>query len=309
MVPLDKIRAVDEMQKYIEAHLTEEITLHALTECTAYSPWHASRIFKEITGLTPFEYIRKLRLSNAAVDMWDESRRVVDIALNYVFDSHDGFTRAFARQFGLTPSRYKKHTPLLPLFKPNSVRDHYRYLQGNDPIECGSELPENYFVQVMEFPKRKLIYMPCAAEAADYFTYVEAVGCDIWGLLCSVKEALYEPVGLWFPEELRPEGCSEYVQGVEVPEDFAGELPGDLRCMELEPCSMLVFQGLPFENERYEEAIMHLRSEIDAYAPELYGYMWDDASAPKIQLEPQGYRGYIEARPVRHSFFTPETNI
>jgi AraC family transcriptional regulator len=38
---------------------------------------------------------------------------------------------------------------------------------------------------------------------------------------------------------------------------------------------------------------------IKEYNPEIYGYEWADDEAPRFQLEPQGYRGYIEARPVR----------
>lgn len=299
MIPLNKIQTADTMQKYIDEHLTDDITLRTLADCTSYSPWHASRIFKEVVGMTPFEYIRKVRLSSAAVDLWDEEQKVLDIAIKYVFDSHEGFTRAFSRQFGLTPGQYKKQTPPLALFKPVSIRDHYRYKQGHDPIDACQELSKTYFVQVMHFPKRKLIYYPCEQEASDYFSYAEATGCDVWGLLCSIKEALYEPVGLWFPLELRPKGCSEYVQGVEVPAHFNKEIPASLSIIELPPCSMMIFQGSPFENERYSEAILYLSNEINMYDPTVYGYEWDDSIAPRIQLEPQGYRGYMEARPVK----------
>lgn len=297
MLALEKIKAAEEMQTYIEEHIHEEITMHALAACTSYSPWHASRIFKEVSGMTPFEYIRKLRLSQAAVDLWDSNTRILDIALDYLFDSHDGFTRAFRKQFGLTPSEYKQKTPPLPLFKPSSFRDHYRYIQGNDPLPQMEELSKTYFVQVLEFPKRKLIYMPCEKEADDYFSYVEEVGCDVWGILCSIKEALYEPVGLWFSKSICPKGCSRYVQGVEVPFDYAKELPEGCAIMDLDACSMMMFQGSPYPDEYYDEAIRYLHQEIDAYDPTLYGYQWAENSI-KIQLEPLGYRGYIEGRAV-----------
>lgn len=299
MVPLEKIRAADNMQKFIEEHLNEEITLRMLARYTSYSPWHASRIFKEVIGITPFEYIRKLRLSKAAVDLWDEEQRIVDVALDYMFDSHDGFTRAFVKQFGMTPSQYKKKTPPISLFYPSSIRDHYRYIQGNDPLVDVEKLSKTFFVQIIEFPKRKLIYYPYHGEADDYFSYVEKVGCDIWGVLCSIKEALYEPVGLWFPKEIKPKDCSTYVHGVEVPLDFQKELPEGYEIMELEACSMMTFQGQPYQNELYGVAIDYLQEQIDCYDPMLYGYCWDDGVAPRVQLVPEGYRGYIEARPAR----------
>lgn len=287
------------MQDYIEVHLKEVITLHALADCTSYSPWHASRIFKEVVGMAPFEYIRKLRLSKAAVDLWDERQRILDVAIDYVFDSHDGFTRAFTKEFHMTPSKYKKETPPLALFHPDSVRDHYRYLQGDDPLAVYDDFNKTYFVQVMHFPQRKLIYKPSMSKANNYFDYVKDVGCDVWGILCSIKEALYEPVGVWFPEHLRPQGCSEYVQGVEVDMNYNKELKEGFASMILPSCEMMVFQGAPFKDEYYEEAIRYLNEEIDHYQPTLYGYEWDETSAFALQLEPLGYRGYIEARGVR----------
>lgn len=298
MTPLDKIKAVEQMQQYIEAHLHDVITMHELAECTAYSPWHASRIFKELLGTTPFEYIRKIRLSRAAKDLWNEDTKILDVAIDYVFDSHEGFTRAFRKQFHLTPSAYKKETPPLPLYQPDSIRDHYRYLQGGDPICFDQAISTTYFVQVVKYPKRKLIYQPCYGEANDYFSYVKQVGCDGWGILCSIKEALYEPVGLWFPDTLRPEGCSTYVQGVEVPISYDKGIPDGFACMTLPEVSMMVFQGSPYEDERFCEAIRYLNAQIEQYDPTLYGYAWANEQGPYVQLEPLGYRGYMEARPV-----------
>lgn len=64
--------------------------------------------------------------------------------------------------------------------------------------------------------------------AEDYFAYCEEVGCDVWGLLTSMKSLCGEPVCLWLPEKLRKPGTSVYVQGVEVPEDYSGPVPEEL---------------------------------------------------------------------------------
>ena len=99
----DKINAVSKMQKYIDAHFNDEITLDDLSQAAGYSKYHAMRIFKELTGKTPFESIRALRLTKAATALRDSDDKVVDVALDNGFESHDGFTRAFARQFAITP--------------------------------------------------------------------------------------------------------------------------------------------------------------------------------------------------------------
>ena len=154
------------------------------------------------------------------------------------------------------------------------------------------------FVQVIERPERKVI-MKRGKKAEDYFAYCEEVGCDIWGLLCSVKEALYEPIGMWLADRFRTPGTSYYAQGVEVPVDYKGELPEGLEIMDLSPCKMMVFQGAPFKEENFEEAITELWEVMKTFDPSLYGYEWADDDGPRFQLAPEGYRGYIEARPVR----------
>ena len=62
----EKISAVQSMQDYILEHMTEEITLSDLAQTARFSPWYAHRLFKELTGTSPAEYIRKIRLSEAA---------------------------------------------------------------------------------------------------------------------------------------------------------------------------------------------------------------------------------------------------
>lgn len=292
---LEQAEAVTRMQAYIDDHLEGEITLHALAKRAGYSPWHSAKLFKEYTGNTPFEYIRKLRLSKAALMLRDEKRKIVDVALDFVFDSHEGFSRAFYRQFGVQPKAYQKQPPPIPLFNPYPVRSYYAMQQGREDLP---PLAQNYHVRVMEFPRRKMILLR-GKQADNYFDYANEVGCDVWGMLVSVKEALYEPVGMWLPKPFRPRGTSVYAQGVEVPADYCGVVPAGYDMMELPACTMMMFQGDPYDEERFDEAIVELSGVIDAYDPGLAGCVWADDEAPRIQLEPQGYRGYMEARPVR----------
>ncbi len=287
------------MQDYIEQHITEPITLYMLAQTAGYSPWHSVRIFKELTGKTPFEYIRALRLSRAAVKLRDEETRIIDVALDFVFDSHEGFTRAFSRQFGVSPRSYGKKKQPIKLFMPNSIRDYYLWKQNREDKVSEKTNVSTVFVQVVDRPERKLI-LKRGAKATNYFEYGEEVGCDeIWGVLCSVKEALYEPIGMWMPENMRPSGTSVYTQGVEVPADYHGEVPEGFEIIDLPPCKMMVFQGEPYDDENFEQAIGDLWEVMKRYNPEIYGFKWADEDGPRFQLEPQGYRGYIEGRPVR----------
>ena len=160
------------------------------------------------------------------------------------------------------------------------------------------------FTQIMERPARKLI-LRRAKKAADYFEYMGEVGCrtpekpEPWDILTGIKEALYEPVGVWLPENMRPEGTGIYAHGVEVPADFLGEIPEGFDVIDLAPCKFLVFQGEPYDDARYGEAVGLCMERIEKFNPEVYGYRYADELAPRMQLAPMGWRGYIEMRPVK----------
>ena len=81
--------------------------------------------------------------------------------------------------------------------------------------------------------------------------------------------------------------------------DYAGEIPDGFECIDLDACLYLIFQGEPYDDTHFDEAIGALWNRIAAFDPTIYGYAWDDAAAPRFQLAPMGWRGYIEGRPVR----------
>lgn len=294
----ENIEAVQRMQDHIDANIQHVITMSELAAAAGYSQWHAARVFKELTGKAPFDYIRSLRLSKAAIELRDREKKVVDVAFDFVFDSHEGFTRAFTGNFGVAPKKYSEKPGPIPLFMPYKVRSVYL-----NPFKGEEEMSEEkktntVFVQIVERPSRKAVIRR-GVKAKHYFEYCEETGCDVWGVLCSIREAIYEPAGMWLPAKMIKPGTSEYVQGVEVPEDYDMEVPEGFEIIDLPPCRLMVFQGEPYEDGHFEEAIGGLWEAIDKYNPEIYGYEWAKEDAPRIQLEPRGYRGYIEARPVR----------
>lgn len=298
MKSLEKINGVQRMQDYIKVHLNEDISLCDLAKACGYSPWHATRIFKELIGKSPFEYIREIRLSKAAIMLRDEKVKIIDVAFDFLFNSHEGFTRAFSKQFGMTPKHYVENTPPIKLFMPYPIRTYY-LMQEKGENTMNNNKVNTVFVQVVERPERKVI-LKRGVKAKDYFAYCEEVGCEVWGVLTSIKEALNEPMGMWLPENLRKGGTSTYVQGVEVPADYAGLVPEGFDIMDLKPCKMMIFQGQSYEDdEAFEEAIYEVWDAIKKYNPETYGFKWADEDGPRFQLEPWGYRGYIEGKPVR----------
>ena len=284
--------AVQRMQDYIEEHLTDEITLADLARASLFSPWHAHRLFHQLTGFTPAEYIRRLRLSRSALRLKSGGLRVTDAAFELGFGSVDGYQRAFRREFGCNPGEYISTKVPLPLFIPYGVK--FRELR-KETIDM--ENMQSVFVQLMRKEARKVIVRR-GRKAEDYFAYCEEVGCDVWGLLTSMDSLCGEPVCLWLPEAYRAPGTSTYVQGVEVDAAYDGPVPEGFDRISLPEAEYLVFQGEPFREEDYCAAIAAVQHSMDRYDPSLIGYRWDD-DCPRIQLEPRGERGYIELRAVR----------
>ncbi len=105
----EHIEAVQRMQEYIKTHLGENISLASLSEISLFSPWYSARLFKELTGVTPADYIRRLKLSKSALRIRDDSCRIIDVAFDMGFGSVDGYQCAFYREFGCNPREYAKH--------------------------------------------------------------------------------------------------------------------------------------------------------------------------------------------------------
>lgn len=292
--------AAARMRAYIAAHLQQPMTASDVAKSAGYSQFHAARLFKEATGLSPFEYIRQERLTASAHALRTGSPKVLDIALDYVFASHEGFTRAFSRGFGISPKRYADCPP------PEGWLIPFRYLDRSKNKQEDSRMDSTavIFTQIIERPARKLILRRSKA-AADYFAYCGEVGCGEnnasapWDYLTTVKEALYEPVGLWLPENMRPEGTGIYAHGVEVPADFSGTVPKGFDVIGLPPCMLLVFQGEPYDDGDFQTAVSLCMERIEKFNPEVYGYRYAPELAPKMQLSPMGWRGYIELHPVK----------
>ena len=287
----EHIEAVQRMQDYIEANLDKNITTADLANASRYSPWYSYRLFVELLHMTPAVYIRRLRLSKSALRLRDEKVKIIDVALDSGFESVDGYQRAFYKEFGCNPYEYSIRPTPIYLFKPYGIKYANRK-ESKDMSEVKS-----VFVQVIEKPERKVI-IKRGKEATEYFKYSEEVGCDVWGLLCSMKSICGEPVCLWLPSQHILPGTSEYVQGVEVSTDYSGQIPDGFDVVELPKCKYLMFQGEPFEEENFEEAIKEIWAAIEKYNPSSIGYTWDKAN-PRIQLEPIGARGYIELHPIK----------
>lgn len=105
---------------YIEQNLCTELNLDEVARLACVTTDSFVRFFSYMTGMTLKEYIRRRRLTLAANDLRHGDERVIDIAIKYGYESADAFSRAFAKQHGITPNAYRKNGGSLKVYPPVS---------------------------------------------------------------------------------------------------------------------------------------------------------------------------------------------
>ena len=95
-------KAVD----YIEENLKSDLSVRQIASIAGYSEYHFLRVFRQLVGLTPADYIRKRRISQIVDQMERECGRrpISDIAFEYGFNSKENFTRAFKAEHHILPT-------------------------------------------------------------------------------------------------------------------------------------------------------------------------------------------------------------
>lgn len=100
--------AVQRALDFIESRRQEPFTLEAVARRAGFSLWHFQRMFAALTGEPLGSYVRRRRLTAAAVALRTSRQRLLEVALDHQFESHEAFTRAFKSLFGVTPSAFRR---------------------------------------------------------------------------------------------------------------------------------------------------------------------------------------------------------
>lgn len=296
----EKVKAVSRMQKYIKEHLDDNITLDDITKAAGYSKYHALRIFKELTGRTLYETIRALKLTKAAQTLQSYDEKVVDVAMDNGFDSHEGFSRAFYRQFGINPQKYRRETPPINWFIHHPIEDYYILKEGGKEIPksmLNEKVSRTVTVTVVERPARKLIFL--RHNGTDYLSGCEEVGCDWEGFYNSIPEKFDTAAGGRLPKFLILPNTNGQAFFVEVPLDYSKPVPERYEIAELPPCTYLYFTGMPFKDPNdFPVAIGILNEAIENYPFERFGWEISD-EGPYLGMGAEPETGARAAVPVR----------
>lgn len=126
---MELLSELNRAMEYIEANITDEEALSWVAKVTSYSSYHFQRIFNYIADMPLSEYIRRRKMSLAAMELQSGSEKVIDLAVKYGYDSADSFSRAFVKQHGITPTAARRSGTSFELYSPLTFQIQIRGVQ------------------------------------------------------------------------------------------------------------------------------------------------------------------------------------
>jgi AraC family transcriptional regulator len=195
------LRAID----LFEDRLRQPVRVAEAAEAAGYSLYHFCRLFSQTTRLTPYAYLMRRRLSQAAQDLLQTRRRVLDIALNYQFNSSEAFGRAFQRMFAVLPSRLRRigvvdRRQMLPRFTSD-------YLTALEGLSLTAEKVDHPAIEIAGW------MAPCSQDKLDFIPLWERVMGEIANAAGNRPDP-YQPADisaryglLLYPHDWQTEGC------------------------------------------------------------------------------------------------------
>lgn len=307
---------VDEIDASIKHHHDEALTLRALSQRLGYSEFYATRKFREISGLSLRNYLRRRRLAFALIEVRDSGRSLLDIALDYGFSSHEAFTRAFRDTYGVTPSAYRKKP--VPVVLRTKLFPFDRYFLGigeRNAMQSKGDI-QIYFVTI---PAHKFLHIRDYGSNGywDFWQRQQLIPGHDWDTICGLLDSvggklddlggsdsnsgagqimayLHDPAGQPFCYGVPRAEC----YGVRLPADYQGEVP-PLLLLDVPEGEYIVFEHGPFDYDRencsVEEKVNNAIATFDFSGT---GYRFDDSPGRIAYFYHDPSRFWKEVRPI-----------
>ena len=309
---------IDVIDLYIKKNDSESLSLGHLSKESGYSEFYISKKFKEISGMQFRDYLRYRRLAFTLKELRDTESRILDVALQYGFSSHEAFTRSFKEAYGITPSEYRRHP--IPVALRTIIKPFDCYLSeiGVSHMENSEQKIKTYYVTI---PAHKFLHIK-NYESIGYWDFwqkqslIPGQDCEtICGLLDSIKGKLDDMGGseansgngqiMAYINE--PDGriCSWGIPlaecyGVRLPADYDGDIPPQMLLIDVPEGEYLVFEHGPFDFERENQSVEEkIEAAMKAYDYAADGYCLDTTPGRIFYFyhDPERFWKYV--RPVR----------
>lgn len=309
---------VDEIDACIKCHNDEALTLSLLSRKLGYSEFYTTRKFKEISGMQFRDYLRHRRLAFALKEVRDSERSLLEIALDYGFSSHEAFTRAFRKNYGITPSEYRKNP--VPVVLRTKINPFDRYFLGIGEIGMAKSTNDVkiYFVTI---PAHKFLHIK-NYESMGYWDFwqkqslIPGQDCEtICGLLDSIKGKLDDEGGsesnsgsgqiMAYINDPKGRLCSWGIPraecyGVRLSLDYKGEVPPQMLLIDVPEAEYIVFEHGPFDYEQENCSVEEkIEKAMAAFDYEGNGYCLDTSPGRIFYFYHDPARFWKYIRPVR----------
>ena len=120
--------------EFIENHLGEEVNIEKLAKMASLSPFYYQRLFSRLIKKPVAEYVKLRRMAKATEILLQKDKRILDIALDLGFSSHEHFSRTFKDTFGMTPDDYRKNPITLNRMTKPELLLHYTLIDEGVPL-------------------------------------------------------------------------------------------------------------------------------------------------------------------------------
>lgn len=173
--------SIQRVLDYIEDNLAQNNSPEELSKVAALSPFYFQRLFTCLVKRPVNEYVKMRRLARACETLGDKNMRILDIALEYGFNSHESFTKTFKNAFGITPEEYRNNPVRLNQIAKPDLLLSYTMVNENVPLITDSI--------VLEISRKKIdipeLYIGFSAtvSVSQQTPLGETTGIDVPGLL------------------------------------------------------------------------------------------------------------------------------
>jgi len=266
---MDWIERLNNAITYMEEHMTAEIDYTQLAKISYCSSYHFQRMFGYIAGVPLSEYIRRRKMTLAAVDLQSGEEKIIDVALKYGYSSPTAFNRAFQNIHGIAPSRVKDNGVTIKSYPPISFK---LIAKGVDEMEFRIEKKCEIRVLGISTPlstdatkayeEAEALWMKILTEGAPKDENGELLDVGtIWNELNAVSETKLPELDGFFGIEIERDDKCEYMIAM------ASSLPesDNLKEYIIPAHTWAVFSGKNFFSEEYSDAESAIKLEERIY--------------------------------------------
>ena len=240
--------------------------------------------------MTIKEYVRRRRLSLAALEIRDTKKSILRIAVNYGYNSQEAFSRAFCSVFSVMPGSYRKtNKPINLLLKIDLIKS----LTHFNGMECDVDIDSNLRTYFIQKPSRTMIAKinPNPNDFHEFYTMCDKTG--VFGTLSSIKENVFGPFGCWMnhPKPL-------HLVGIETEPDYSGAIPEGYEVLGIEESHYVVFHYEQHNSKLHYKVIRSVWDASEKWNPKQFGTEWNFSHAPIYEIDSDDM-GYFVYKPIR----------